>query len=86
MTGPLWDEDSLDDADVSGLFRARSLCPRHATPCPCRVTLKCDDEDHRLARSAQDLPCIALSSFSLRLARAGQAGFMIDRVVVFVAG
>lgn len=76
MTGPLWDDCSLDGADVSGLFG--DVLIRHAMPCPCRVTL---NVMMRIA-GAQDLPCIALSSASLRLARAGQAGLMIDRVLV----
>lgn len=63
MAGPLWDEGSLDAADVSGPFRAvlvRNAMPRHGLPSNVNVMM-------RIA-GAQDLQCIALSRFSLRFA------------------
>ena len=59
MTGPDWEDRSLDDADVSGLFCG--LLVRHAMPCRAMPSnVKCDDKDRPRLAGAQDLQRIAL--------------------------
>lgn len=70
MTGPLWDDRSLDAADVSGLFCA--VLVRHAMP--RRGNVKCDDEDRWRAGSTMHCIVEVLACFrfaSLELASAG---------------
>lgn len=80
MTGPLWDDCSLDDADVSRLFWCCARSPCHAVLMPSNV--KCDDEDRWRAGSTTHCIVEVLASFRYARARASRAGLMIDRVLV----
>lgn len=84
MTGPLWDDRSLDAADVSGLFCA--VLVRHAMPRRGNVNASCDDEDRW--RAGSTMHCIVEVSrlLSLRLARAGERRVDDLTGLCFVAG